>query len=103
MDLPADVSPSNTHLLVLPAKACNPFGRLSNVRGCGFADEAISLMKYFRLTENGANLRFGVDFFNILNRKHFGNPAATYGNSNFGAISGAGPARTMQLQMKVIW
>ena len=48
-------------------------------------------------------MRFGADFFNIFNRKHFGGPATNIDNANFGTISSAGPPRIMQLNLKILW
>jgi hypothetical protein len=60
-------------------------------------------MKHVPITESRIDLRFGADFFNILNRRNLGNPATNIDNLNFGKISSAGPGRTVQLHMKLFW
>jgi hypothetical protein len=76
---------------------------LPNVRGCAYSDEDVSLLKSFPVIKDRINVRFGADFFNILNRKHFGAPATNIDNADFGTISSAGPARVMQLNLKILW
>jgi hypothetical protein len=75
---------------------------LADARGCGWADESLSLMKYTQITER-VQLRIGIDAFNIFNRNHFGDPSANIDNLNYGRISSAGPGRTMQLHAKIFW
>jgi hypothetical protein len=44
------------------------------------------------------DLRF--EAFNAFNRVNFGNPAATYPNSDFGTISSAGDPRVIQTAIR---
>ncbi len=76
---------------------------LGNVRGCPTLNEDISLMKALPLRENRIAIRFGADFFNVLNRHNFTNPNANLDSPSFGRISASGPGRTGQLFVKVIW
>jgi hypothetical protein len=76
---------------------------LPSVRGCTYSDENVSLLKTFPTFRERVSVRLGADFFNLFNRKHFGNPAANIDNANFGTISSAGPPRIMQLNFKVLW
>jgi hypothetical protein len=41
--------------------------------------------------------------FNALNMPQFNGPNTNIQSSNFGAITGAGPARQIQMALKVIW
>jgi hypothetical protein len=76
---------------------------LPTVRGCTYADEDVSLLKSFPVIKERVALRLGADFFNLFNRKHLGGPATNIDNDNYGTISGAGPARLMQLNLKILW
>jgi hypothetical protein len=75
---------------------------LSNARGCGTLDEDLSLMKYIQVRE-GINIRLGADAFNLLNRRNLGAPDTNINDPGFGTISSAGPARVLQLQVKILW
>jgi len=53
------------------------------LRGFPVYQVDLSLRRQFSLTEQ-ANLRFGVDFFNIFNHPNFAEPIGTLTDSNFG-------------------
>jgi outer membrane receptor protein involved in Fe transport len=60
---------------------------------------SISIVKHFRVKEQGViDLRF--EAFNAFNNVNFGNPAATYPNSDFGTISSAGDPRVIQTAIR---
>jgi hypothetical protein len=44
----------------------------------------------------GRRLQVRADIFNLLNRKNFNNPQQAITNVDFGRITGAGGARTLQ-------
>jgi hypothetical protein len=44
----------------------------------------------------GSRLQVRADFFSALNRKNYNNPQQAITNSEFGRISGAGGARSLQ-------
>ncbi len=81
----------------------NAARRLSYARGCGGSNENVSLMKYQPFLEGRLTARFGAEAFNLFNRKNFADPATNFDNLNFGKISTAGPARVLQLNLKIIW
>lgn len=56
---------------------------LPDVRGVASRDEDISLVK--------------TDFFTAFSRRNLNSPVADLSNPNFGRITGAGAARTIQL------
>lgn len=58
-----------------------------------------SLVKRFRITER-QSLDLRWEAFNALNNVNFGNPAATFGNTNFGQINSAGDPRIMQVAVR---
>ena len=55
--------------------------------GPGFVQIDVNLHKWFDLTER-YRLQFRADFFNIINRPNFRNPAARRGRGDFGRIGG---------------
>jgi hypothetical protein len=60
---------------------------------------SLSLVKHFHPTEATVlDLRF--EAFNAFNKVNFGNPAATYPNSDFGTISSAGDPRILQTAIR---
>jgi hypothetical protein len=58
-----------------------------------------SLRKEFRVTETKF-AEFRWESFNFFNTTNFSNPATTFGNTNFGFITGAGDGRVMQLGVR---
>ncbi len=59
----------------------------------------LSLVKRFALTERTA-LDLRLEAFNAFNTVNFGNPAATFGSSNFGQITSAGDPRVVQVAIR---
>ena len=64
-----------------------------------FFNTSLSLAKHFRITERGV-LDLRLEAFNAFNNVNFGNPAATYPNSDFGTISSAGDPRIVQTAIR---
>jgi len=61
----------------------------------------VSVYKQFALGET-ANLQFRSDFFNILNRANFGNPASNISvPATVGVISSAASARVIQFGLRL--
>ena len=59
----------------------------------------LSLVKRFAVTEGSAiDLRF--EAFNAFNNVNFSNPNTTFGNANFGQITGAGDPRQTQIAVR---
>ncbi len=58
-----------------------------------------AIRKEFRITERQA-AEFRWESFNVFNTVNFNNPASTFGNTNFGAITSAGDARVMQIAVR---
>ncbi len=58
-----------------------------------------ALRKEFKITDRQA-AEFRWESFNFFNTVNFQNPATTLGNTNFGAITGAGDGRVMQLAIR---
>lgn len=74
-------------------------GGRDNMRGPGFANVDLSLMRNFKIRE-GTTLQFRGEFLNALNHTNLGLPGAAFGNASFGQINTARPARVMQIGMK---
>jgi hypothetical protein len=65
----------------------------------------LSLFKTFRITES-MNLQFRAESFNTPNHPVFGNPNATFGNTNFGTITqtaGSYSPRQIQFALKLLF
>jgi hypothetical protein len=74
-------------------------------RGPGYSNLDMSLFKKFPLGALGeaAEVQFRAEFFNVLNRANFEDPAVNINAGNFGVISGALPARIGQLALKIVF
>jgi hypothetical protein len=66
------------------------------LRAPGLFTMDFSLRRNFALTER-VRLQFRGEFFNALNHTNFSVPGRTFGSADFGVISGAGPARQIQV------
>jgi hypothetical protein len=55
-----------------------------------------TIAKNIQLTQ-GTRLQLRADAFNVFNQKNYGNPTLATNNANFGVITSAGSARTMQV------
>ena len=87
------------------AFAPNPLGTFGTsprniMRGPGFANFDLGLMKNFAVTER-TSLQFRAEAFNVLNRPNFGIPVANLNASNFGAITSASSPRIIQFALKL--
>jgi hypothetical protein len=94
---------------VFSAPAPGTWGNESHngVRGPGRDNWNISLFKNFAFGEaHATNLQFRAEFFNIWNHPQWvgdslnGGISNNYGSSNFGAVTSAYDARTIQLALK---
>ena len=78
--------------------------------GPGLVDVDFSVIKNFTFTE-GRMLQFRSEFFNMTNTQHFGlnsqggvqAPNRTVNGAGFGRIAATGPARQIQLALKLIF
>jgi hypothetical protein len=70
------------------------------LRGPGLGNVDASLLKYFSITEK-TRLQFRAEAFNLFNRANFNNPTANVSSPTNGQILSAGPARVLQLALKV--
>jgi hypothetical protein len=72
------------------------------LRGPGFSDTDLSLLKDFAFTER-YRLQFRAEFFNAFNQVNFNNPNTTASSGSFGTIRSAGAARVIQFALKFLW
>ena len=73
---------------------------IGTIRGPGYENWDISLFKNIRLTET---LKFQLrgESFNTFNHTNWSGVGTTLGQTNYGQITGAGPARVLQLAGKL--
>jgi hypothetical protein len=78
------------------------FGNASRalLTGPGLANTNLSLLKNFRFGESW-NLQFRLEAFNAFNRTNFEEPGTALGSPNFGVLTSAQAARSMQLGLKL--
>ncbi len=99
-----DPATDRLHFLDASAFAVQPVNTPGNAgRNVALGPKAfttsLSLSKHFQPTESmRIDLRF--EAFNAFNTVNFGNPAATYPNSDFGTISTAGDPRVIQTAIR---
>jgi hypothetical protein len=91
-----------------------PYPKLGNgkrfyddLRGFGFSNENVGIMKYWSLAE-GAKLQLRAELLNFFNRHHFDDPDTNTADPTFGTVTTtlgpqAGPARIVQVGMRVSW
>jgi Carboxypeptidase regulatory-like domain len=69
------------------------------VIGPRYTDFDISLQKNFPISET-MRFQFRADFLNAFNHPNFAHPDISYGDTNFGILSGSQDARNIQLALK---
>jgi hypothetical protein len=74
----------------------------SVLRGPGSDNVDLSVAKVFAVTER-VNTEFRGEFLNAFNFANFDIPGHTLGNPDFGIISTAKPARTLQLVLRLLF
>jgi hypothetical protein len=74
----------------------------SVLRGPAWKNLDLTLGKNFKITERWTTELRG-EFFNALNHANFDIPGHTLGNADFGVISSAEPARTVQVALRIVF
>ena len=72
---------------------------LSNLRAPGFVNWDMGLQKWWNITET-KRFQFRFELFNAFNHPNFFVPDSNLGDSNFGTITSAYPARSLQFAGK---
>ena len=87
-----------------PLTEAGKFGNAGRniVRGPGFANVDLSLLKNFTLAEN-RQLQFRVECFNFANHANFALPVTDLASPSFGRIIEAGPSRLLQFGLKFLF
>ena len=95
---------NNAAFIDAPAYTFGNVGRfLPDNLGPPLQNWDISILKDFRFTER-MKLQFRSEFFNALNNVNLANPAGTtFGQPNFGQITGAERARIIQFGLKLYY
>lgn len=83
----------------------SPYGnvRRNMLRSYAYFNTDLGLHKAFDLWKESTKLDFRAEAFNALNHVNYTAPDGNISNGTFGAISGAFPARTLQLAAKFIF
>jgi len=90
----------NVQCFALPAPFTFGNSGRNITRAPGYANVDVAVAKNVELS-SGARLELRWEIFNVLNRANFEVPNRIFGTSNFGRIFSAGPARQMQLGVKL--
>jgi len=82
-----------------------PWGNVTrnSERSNAFYQADVGLHKAFPLWSDSSNLDFRAEAFNVLNKVNYGSANSSFGSSSFGQITGASPARQLQLAAKIIF
>jgi hypothetical protein len=75
---------------------------LSNLRAPKYFDWDMGIQKWWNFNES-RRLQFRFEMFNALNHPSFFEPDTNLGDSNFGTITSAYPARSVQFGLKFYW
>jgi hypothetical protein len=75
---------------------------LSNLRAPKFVNWDMGLQKWWKFTET-KRFQFRFELFNAFNHPNFFEPDTNLGDSNFGTITAAYPARSLQFAGKFYW
>jgi len=73
------------------------------LRGDGLVNFDFSAMKGFDLPGEGRKLQFRCEMFNGFNHPNFGLPGRSFGGPGFGIVGTAGPARSIQLGLRLVY
>jgi hypothetical protein len=75
---------------------------LSDLRAPGFVNWDMGLQKWWKFTET-KRFQFRFELFNVFNHPNFFTPDTNLGDANFGTITAAYPARSLQFAGKFYW
>jgi hypothetical protein len=86
-----------------PLTALGTFGNSgrNSLIGPSFFNSDVSVVKNFPLPHENSKVQFRADIFNLFNRAPFNNPTTSLSSSLFGKITSAGPARQIQLALRL--
>jgi hypothetical protein len=73
------------------------------LRADGIINVNLSLGRTFPLPGEGRSVQFRGEFFNLSNHPNFGVPGRILGAPGFGVVNTAGPARSIQLGLRIAY
>jgi hypothetical protein len=71
------------------------------LRADGVINLNASVQRNFRMWSEGSKLQFRAEFFNFANHPNFGIPGRSLSGPGFGIVGSAGPARSIQLGLRL--
>ncbi len=71
------------------------------LRADGVINVNLSVQRNFGLWSEQSKLQFRAEFFNLANHANFGIPGRSFGGPGFGLVGSAGPARSIQLGLRL--
>ena len=75
---------------------------MPNLRAPGLNNWDLAIQKYWHWAEK-LRVQFRAEMYNAWNHTNFYQPNTSFGDPNFGTITGANPARDVQLGLKIYW
>jgi len=84
-----------------PAKFGNQGVNL--LRADGIINYDISILRNFALAGENKKLQFRAEMFNMPNHPNFRVPGRVFGGPGFGIVGSAGPARSIQLGLRLVY
>ena len=75
---------------------------MPNLRAPGLNNWDLAIQKYWHWSEK-LRVQFRAEMYNAWNHTNFYQPNTSFGDPNFGTITGANPARDVQLGLKIYW
>jgi hypothetical protein len=92
----------DTSAFVQPANYTFGNAGINLVRADGTVNLDLSILRNFRISED-KRIQFRAESFNSLNHTNFGAPGSTLNGPGFGVVAGAGPARSIQLGLRLVF
>jgi hypothetical protein len=76
---------------------------MPNLRAPGINNWDLAIQKWWALPQERLRVQFRAETYNTFNHANFYAPNQTFGDPSFGRITGALPARSIQMGLKVYW
>ena len=91
----------DTSVFSQPAPATFGNQGVNILRADGIINLNTSVQRNFRMWSEQSKLQFRAEFFNFANHPNFGVPGRVFGAPGFGIVGSAGPARSIQLGLRL--
>ncbi|MBZ5513331.1 MAG: TonB-dependent receptor [Acidobacteriia bacterium] len=76
---------------------------MPNLRAPGINNWDLALQKWWTAPKERLRVQFRAETYNTFNHANFYAPNQTFGDPSFGRITGALPARSIQIGLKIYW